>query len=285
MQESNAFRVCVRSMFRRVFHLLLDWLGIRRFKEHSFFATLLGRPAAIADFGAHRGEFFAALKSEYSISRALLIEANPGLAEPLKEAFGEEADVVHAALVGGNNRGSIIFTRSTSPESSSIFREWAVAHRVADQVDVPAMDLAQALRRLGGRVDLAKLDIESAEVEVLQTARSSDLAACSQFTAEFHDTRPPITRSDVDRVCQRMRSEGYGVVNANWPYFNDVLFVNLRSMPAAIRMAFRCRIAIANALFITRRTVFGSGYSLFRQLSSAYRACIALNGTNCPCTG
>ena len=37
--------------------------------------------AILADFGAHGWEFFAAVKSEYSISRALLVEVNPKLAE------------------------------------------------------------------------------------------------------------------------------------------------------------------------------------------------------------
>jgi FkbM family methyltransferase len=256
-QKGNGFRMRARSVFRRIFHLLLDRLGIRRLKEHSFFAALLARPAAVADFGAHRGEFFSALRSEHSISRGLLIEANPALAQSLKERFGNEADVLHAALVGGKNKGPVIFTRSTNPESSSIFSEWAGAYGIADQVDVPAVDLAKALRELGGRVDLAKFDIEGAEVNVLQAASASDLASCSQLTVEFHDNRQPITRRDIDRVCQRMRCEGYGIVNANWPYFDDVLFVNLRSMPAARRMGFRCRVALANALFITRRAIFG----------------------------
>jgi FkbM family methyltransferase len=256
MQKGNGFRVRLRSVFRRTFHLLLDRLGIRRFKEHSFFGALLARPAAVADFGAHRGEFFAALKAEYPVSRALLIEANPALAESLQEAFGNEAEVIHAALVGGNNKGPIIFTRSTNPESSSIFREWAAAYGVADQLDVPAVDLSQVIRELGGRVDLVKVDVEGAEVDILQTASASDLASCAQLTVEFHDKRPPITRRDIDRVCQCMRSEGYGVLNASWPYVDDVLFVNLKRMPTGKRIAFRCRVALGNALFITRRVIF-----------------------------
>ena len=84
----NQFRTYVRSVFKRVFHRLLDGLGIRRLREHSFFATLLARPAAIGDFGAHRGEFFAAFAAEYRDSRALLIEADPAMAESLKQIFG-----------------------------------------------------------------------------------------------------------------------------------------------------------------------------------------------------
>jgi FkbM family methyltransferase len=264
MQKGNGFRMRARSLCKRIFHCLLGRLGIRRLREHSFFAPLLRRPAAVADFGAHRGEFFAALKFEHPISRALLIEANPALAEPLQERFGNEADVLHAALIGEAKGETITFTRSTEPEASSIFKEWAAAHGVVDQLNVPTIDLAEALRRLGGRVDLAKFDIEGAEVGVLESARHSDLAGCGQLTVEFHDKRPPMTQRDIDRVCERMRSAGYALVNANWPYFSDVLFVNLRSMPAIRRMAFRCLVALANTLFIARRILFGNGHFLKR---------------------
>jgi FkbM family methyltransferase len=257
----NRFRAHVRSGFRRIFHCLLGWLGIRRLREHSFFATLLARPAAIADFGAHRGEFFAALKSEHPVSRALLIEADPALAESLKRTFDPEADVVHAAVVAEGKRGSVTFTRSIEPESSSIFREWSAAHGVTDEVTVPTLDFSEAVERLGERIDLIKMDVEGAEIGILESASASDLASCGQLTVEFHDKRAPFTRCDVDRVCRRMRAEGYAIVIANWPKLDDVLFVNLKSVHAAKRIAVRSRVVVANALFIARRTIFGSGYS------------------------
>ena len=102
--------------------MLLNRPEIRCYREHSFFGSLLPRSAIVADFGAQRGQFFAALKSNYSISRALLVEANPALADPLKKTFAG-TDILHAALIGGNNRNRVTFTRSTQLESSSIFRE------------------------------------------------------------------------------------------------------------------------------------------------------------------
>src|SRR6267154_1712516 len=257
----SQLRLKARSLFRRIFHVLLDRLEIRRFKEHSFFGSLLPQTAIVADFGAHRGEFFAALKSEYSISRALLVEANPTLAATLKDTFGKESDVLHGAVVGGDNKGVVTFTRSTNPESSSIFREWSAAYGIADQVDVPAINLSTVIRELGGRVDLLKFDIEGAEVDVLKEAPASDLKSWGQVTVEFHDRRPPLTRRDVDDVCRRMHSEGYLIVKPNWPNVDDVLFVNLKSMRTMKRIEFRCRVAVANALFIIRRRIFGSGYS------------------------
>jgi FkbM family methyltransferase len=257
----SQLRVEARSLFRRIFHVLLNRLEIRRFKEHSFFGSLLPQTAIVADLGAHRGEFFAALKSEYSISRAVLVEANPNLAETLKETFGKESEVLHSAVVGAHSKNAVTFTRSTNPESSSIFRQWSAAYGIADQVDVPAINLSTVIRELGGRVDLVKFDIEGAEVGVLQEAAASDLNCCCQLTVEFHDKRPPLTRRDVDDVCRRMRSEGYGIVKPNWPNVDDVLFVNLKSMRPIKRIEFCCRVALANALFIIRRRIFGSGYS------------------------
>ena len=257
-REITAFRAHVRLMVKRIFYFLLARLGLRRLRGHSFFATLLAKPAVVADFGAHRGEFFAAVKAEHPVSWALLVEADPRLAESLKETFGNEADVVHAAVVGENNKGPVAFTCSANPESSSIFREWAAGSGIADQVDVPAIDLSNVIRELGGRVDLLKFDIEGAEVEVLQTAGLSDLAACCQLTVEFHDNMQSVARHDVGRLCQRMRCEGYGIVNANWPYVDDVCFVNLRGIAAGRRARFRCRMALINALFVLRGAFFWS---------------------------
>jgi FkbM family methyltransferase len=257
----NRFCARIRSVFKRIFHCLLRWLGIRRLREHSFFATLLGRPAAVADFGAHRGEFYAALKCKYPVSRALLIEADPALAESLKRNFHAEADVVHAAVVAEGKRGSVTFTRSIEPESSSVFREWSAAHGIVDQVTVPTLDFSDTVKCFTERIDLIKMDVEGAEIGLLESASASDLASCGQLTVEFHDKRAPFTRRDVDRVCRRMRAEGYAIVMANWPKLDDVLFVNLKGISVTKRIALRCRVAMANALFIVRRTIFGSGYS------------------------
>lgn len=244
------------SVLKQIFYLLLACLGIRRLRGHSFFDTLLPRPAVVADFGAHRGEFYTALKAQRPISQALLLEADPALAETLKATFGDEVDILQAALVGRNREATIVFTRSTQAEASSIFSERVAVYGAANEVKVRAVDFSEALRHLDGRVDLAKFDIEGAEVEVLESASADDLATCNQLTIEFHDNTQPITRRDVDRVCQRMRCEGYGVVNASWPFVDDVLFVNLRWYARSKRLPLRCRMALVNTLFVLRGALF-----------------------------
>ena len=85
MQMASEPRMDEKSVFKAIFYFLRARLGVRRLRGHSFFATLLAKPAVVADFGAHRGEFFAALKAEHPVYGALLLEADPVLAESLKE--------------------------------------------------------------------------------------------------------------------------------------------------------------------------------------------------------
>ena len=84
MRKGDAFRVHVRSGFKRIFHCLLDWLGIRRLREHSFFchtpgATSDGRRLWRASWG-----ILCRFQIRIFVSRAVLVEANPTLAESLK---------------------------------------------------------------------------------------------------------------------------------------------------------------------------------------------------------
>jgi len=198
------------------------------------------------------------VKSEHSISRALLAEADPALAESLKQTFGGETSVVHAAVGSGNNKGPVVSKGSASPESSTIFTGSAAGCEIADDDDVPTIDLADVISELGGQVDLVKLGIERADLDILQAASASTLDNCAQLTVKFHDNRQPITRSVIDGLCKRMRHEGYRVVNASWPYVDDVLFVNLGRIMAIRRVLFRRRMALLNGLFIFRGAFFWS---------------------------
>jgi Methyltransferase FkbM domain len=132
---------------------------------------------------------------------------------------------------------------------------------IADEITVPTVDFSDVIKGFGEPIDLIKMDVEGAEIGILGSATASDLARCRQLTVEFHDKRPPFTRGDVDRICRRMRAEGHAIIMANWPKVDDVLFVNRQSLSTAKPITVRCRMLAANALFIVRRTIFGSSYS------------------------
>ena len=64
-------------------------------------------------------------------------------------------------------------------------------------MEVPAAELASVIRELGGPVDLVKLDVEGAEIDVLREVTASDPNSCCQLTVEFHDRRPRLTRREL----------------------------------------------------------------------------------------
>src|SRR5438045_3991663 len=107
----------------------------------------------------------------------------------------------------------VTFTRSIEPESSSVFKEWSAAHGIADQVSVPTLDFSEAVNRLGDRIDLIKMDVEGAEIGILESASTSDLTSCVQLTVEFHDKRAPFNAA---RCGSRLSAHaGCGVRNRN----------------------------------------------------------------------
>ena len=61
----------------------------------------------------------------------------------------------------------------------------AAAYGVADQVEVPAVELASIIRELGGRVDLVKFDVDGAEIDLLREANVSDLNSCCPVDGEI----------------------------------------------------------------------------------------------------
>lgn len=111
--------------------------------------------------------------------------------------------------------------------------------RGASSVRVDGITLEQLLdRHRLDRVSLAKVDIEGAEIPMLDTASTRTLRRVDQFSVEFHDFLDPALGQSVDRIKERLRSAGFAQFTFSRGN-TDVLFVNrehIRFEPA-IRLA------------------------------------------------
>ncbi len=74
-------------------------------------------------------------------------------------------------------------------------------------------------------VDLAKVDIEGAELELLESVDSATLRRMTQITVEFHDRLEPGQGAAVVRVKHRLQREGFACVTFSRDN-SDVLFIN-----------------------------------------------------------
>jgi len=98
--------------------------------------------------------------------------------------------------------------------------------------------LAELRRRAGvGRIDLLKMDIEGAEIELFEACSDDELQAVMQITVEFHEFLYPEQAEAVARIKERMRRLGFWVLPFSLDNTN-VLFLNRKTGVGAVEVAF-----------------------------------------------
>lgn len=180
----------------------------------------------VIDVGANHGEFSRELADRHG-GTYTLVEANPQLAAELERTLSFE--VVHVAA--GADDGTVEFHIAQNDEASSV-RELPAASRHAAILErtvmVPQRSLDSLLAKREGVIDLVKLDIEGAELEVLETVSDEGLARIAQMTVEFHSHRSlGLGESPrVERVLDLMRARGFFAIDFSGGTRLDVLFLN-----------------------------------------------------------
>lgn len=194
-------------------------------RGHHFLSQPINRESVVLDLGANRGEFSRGMVSRYGC-QPRMVEANPALYEDLRV---NGAPVIHCAAAGAS--GEIAFNISDNDEGSSLLAlpessELGCTH--ARTVTVEALPLAAIMARHGiSRIDLLKIDIEGAEVALLETCPDEILQHIDQITVEFHCA--PVfgfgQRDRVEAIMRRLARLGF----SQYTFINDytdVLFVS-----------------------------------------------------------
>lgn len=198
--------------------------GIR---GHSLYTPPLGADSVVVDLGANRGDFALQMSRRFG-GRYYLVEGNPDLQEGLR-TLTPFALLPYAIAP---RDGPIRFNLAKNDEGSSILAlpETSVYDCTLDRtVEVPGRRLESILVEIDEpRIDLLKVDIEGAEIEMLSTADPTRLRAIGQITVEFHGDSVfgfGLGR-EVDQAIQRLQGLGFIGVNFSRPLRTDVLFVN-----------------------------------------------------------
>jgi FkbM family methyltransferase len=104
--------------------------------------------------------------------------------------------------------GAVRLKRGRSPINTSMFANDDVDS--FDEESVPCVDLSGAIARAGSdRIDLLKVDVEGAEIEVVSGGDPSDWAKVRRVVLEYHDTFRPGSR---DHVASALRDRGFSSV-------------------------------------------------------------------------
>src|SRR5262249_40815385 len=148
--------------------------------------------------------------------------------EPSPEVFSElrQSDLIEkfqVAICG--KTGPLEFHIDTNDLASSLHK--APQSKEVDVVTVRGVRLEDFTQELGLKtVSLLKMDIEGAEIEVLDSCSDAFLKSIPQLTIEFHDFCGMVSRAEVQRVVARLQRLGFFYVRMSRVGNQDTLFIN-----------------------------------------------------------
>jgi FkbM family methyltransferase len=214
--------------------------GLAVVHGHTVAVGALPDGATVLDLGAHRGAFSHEMAERWGC-RCFAVEP---VAELLEQAPRHPRIHPHRGAVAART-GPVTFHLADNPEAGSLDPRLAALGGARDARTVEARSLADWCRHCGlDRVDVVKLDVEGAELPVLEGAPEDLLARIGQITVEFHDFLPGF--SDHRRLAQvkrRLAQSGFRGFVASRPRgdHGDVLFLG---HPCRVRRSFRERLAL-----------------------------------------
>jgi FkbM family methyltransferase len=198
-------------------------IRIARIADHSFLAAPITPASIVVDLGVNMGAFAMAMIEAYGCA-VVGAEPVPQLFAALPAVDGLAVERLAITADGGPT--TLYLNQATC----------ATIHEGLSQSDAPSVEvegitLAGLLdRHLLERVPLVKVDIEGAEIAMIESATLATLKRVDQFTIEFHDFLDPGLAGAVRRARQRLRSAGF--VDFKLSRDNsDVLFVNRSRIP------------------------------------------------------
>ncbi len=195
-------------------------INLVRIKGHTFIGNLISRDSTVLDLGANRGEFALELQRRWGC-QVHVVEPTMELACVLRD---KGMASVYEMVVNQHGQDALFKVDASNSESSAI-----VSTLDDDVVSVAGIKLDDLLEQIGS-VDLIKIDVEGAEIEILMTVSGELIKRIPQIVVEFHDFKEGagISSKMVFKVYERMRELDFNVFVMSYWTNGDVLFVNKR---------------------------------------------------------
>jgi len=205
-----------------ILKVLKSIFGLDHSQGHTFYGRVLDSGSVVVDLGAYQGDFSKYVTTRYGC-RACAVEAFPALFAKIDEtSLVRKYNYAIAA-----SDGVSIFHESSNGEAGNIIGP--KPNSTGNTVEVEARKLSSFFAETGLReIDLLKVDIEGAEVQLFDNVREEDICLVKQITMEFHDSVPipNVSTKDVRRIIEKIESMGFrGMAmhnkNIDWWFVNE----------------------------------------------------------------
>jgi FkbM family methyltransferase len=223
-------------------------------RDHHFCADRLDAQSVVVDLGAYSGEFSTEMSRRFGCL-CYAVEASPQLFHRI-DAGGLVKKFNYAIA---NNDGPVRLFISDNPEESSIEMPSEAANHsiIVKGITLEAFLEAKEIKS----IDLLKVDIEGAEIQLFASMSNELIQSIRQITVEFHDfMRWRNLAGEVKEIKNRLISLGFTCLVFSLTYNKDVLFINNAY----------CRMSKIQSLYLRLVQIKTMGFNCMRRLRSYY---------------
>jgi FkbM family methyltransferase len=197
-------------------------MEIMQLGDHTICPKLLKPDSIVLDIGANYGAFTHDVVEQFHC-KVYAVEASPSVFCEI--GLNDRIKKFNLAICGTS--GPVTLNISSDSEATSL-KQLRDSEYVGTVV-IQGMTLHDFLKSESiPRVNLLKMDIEGAEIEVFNSCPDNVLAAIDQITIEFHEWAGVCSEAEVKNIVQRLGMLGFFVFKQTRTNFRDVLFVNKR---------------------------------------------------------
>jgi FkbM family methyltransferase len=191
---------------------------IETIHDHTVHPRYLGAQSQVLDLGANYGLFAQAITARFGC-RCIAVEPSP---DPFT-AIAETPLISKLQAAVAAKSGTAPFHVATDSVISSLYRP----STVVSVIEVRALSLPDLFALVGVRsLDLVKMDVEGAEIELLNTCPPSVLQQIRQLSVEFHDHNGVTPVSQVRSTLAHLHKLGFFSVRMSRQGHHDTWLIN-----------------------------------------------------------
>ena len=193
-------------------------------RDHHFFATPICARSIVVDLGAHLGEFSTEISRRFGC-RCYGAEPHPGLYSRISQS--DQVSILNAAIASVD--APVEFNISAFAEANSLH---ALPRSGINSTTVSGITFRNFIAAWGiDHINLMKVDIEGAEIELFGTMSDDLLHRIDQITVEFHDFVPEFDLSArVRATLDRLVGLGWLPIVFSRRDHSDVLLINRKNL-------------------------------------------------------